>query len=64
MALERGLWCHVGMNAARIAWAGAMLALMPTGWAQEVGDDHAAEMAAGMQLFKESVRPVFVEECL
>ncbi|MDE0891724.1 MAG: PSD1 and planctomycete cytochrome C domain-containing protein [Planctomycetota bacterium] len=49
---------------ARSSWLLSLAALAPLGWGQEVGDDHAAEMAAGVQLFKESVRPIFVEDCL
>ncbi len=48
----------------RSIWLTLLLTAAPSAWAQEVGDDHAAQMAAGMQLFKESVRPVFVEACL
>ena len=48
----------------RPSWLCGLVALAPLGLAQEIGDGHAAEMAEGMQLFKERVRPVFVEECL
>ena len=40
------------------------LSTAPMAYGQEVGEDHAAEMAAGMQLFKEVVRPVLIDECL
>ena len=48
----------------RALWFMLTLSTAPMAYGQEVGDDHAAEMAAGMQLFKEVVRPVLIEECL